>query len=83
MTQLKPRLILVLLTLLLDPGCSNPVRTMFAKWKTPEAHVPTGSVAEVRRATVVPVWTHDKDGKPVKAYVYAYPGMGIGPLATK
>lgn len=63
-------------------GC-NPVRTMLCKWRTPEAHVPPGAVAEVRRPVTVPVWIHDKKtGEAKKAYATVGQGWLVGPPAA-
>jgi hypothetical protein len=67
-------LALVLVTL---TGCENPLPSFFAR--TPEVYIPAGKCAEVRKPIRVPVWTHDQDGKPVKAVYAAYAGSNVGP----
>lgn len=77
--QSRVNQILAVVLLAAALGC-NPLREIFAKWRTPEAYVPPGSVAELRRPVVVPVWVHDKKtGELKKAYVNAAQGWLVGP----
>lgn len=74
---LKLVVILSALACLIATGCSNPLSGIFCR--TPEVYIPAGKCAEVRKPVKVPVWTHDKDGKPVKGYYNAYAGSNVGP----
>ena len=70
----------LLAVLVCSSGC-NPLLPLLIKWKTPEAFIPDGAAAEIRRPIVVPIWVHDKSGKASKAYFTAYPGCLIAPAA--
>jgi len=70
-------LALACLIVIVLSGCENPLTGIFSR--QPEVHIPAGKCAEVRRPIKVAVWTHDKDGKPIKGYYMAYAGSNVGP----
>lgn len=56
-------------------GC-NP----FARFSSlREVHIPQGKCAEIREPIRIKVWSHDKDGNPVKGYVNGYAGYLVAP----
>ena len=74
-SRLLMRLIPILFLLGLT-GCS-PFGSLFSR--EPEIHVPQGKCAELRAPVRLAVWSHDKDGNPVKGYVKAYAGYLVAP----
>lgn len=62
---------------LMATGCSNPLSGLFSR--VPDVYIPQGKCAEIRKPIAIPVWTHDKEGKPVKGVYRAYAGSNVGP----
>lgn len=77
---LRHRLILVLASSIVAVVCSgcNPI-AFWTEMKAPEVYIPEGRLVELRGPHKVKVWTHDKQGNPVRGYVMAQDRYLLGP----